>query len=436
MRTYAVVYVKSVEDPFNKENDRMATIAPFRAVRPKSEFASQVAAPPYDVVSLQEARELADGNPYCFLRIGRAELELGDGVDPYSAEVYQRGADNLRKLIKDGVLAQEPQPLFGVYRQKWGQHEQTGIVALASVDEYDQGIIKKHEYTRPVKEADRVRIIETHASQSGPVLLFFRQTAKIDQWLKEVTGTKPDVHFVAHDKIEHTVWSVRDPSAIQEVIKNFQDLPALYIADGHHRSAAASRVRASRGQAGALSAGKHEEGFLAVIFPHDQLQILPYNRVVRDLNGLTPQELLEKLSPHFELQVTAQPGKPPAAGFDMYLEGKWHRAKPKENPSLSSQHDPVRALAVSELTERVLDPLLGIKDQRSDPRIDFVGGIRGTEQLAALVDSGDWAVAFWLYPTTVEELMAVADADRVMPPKSTWFEPKLRDGLFVHMLRD
>ncbi len=414
----------------------MATIAPFRAVRPKSELAAQVAAPPYDVVSLKEARDLAEGNPHCFLRIGRAELELEDGVDPYSPEVYQKGADNLQQLIGNGVLVQEAQPLFGVYRQKWGQHEQTGIVALASVDEYDQGIIKKHEYTRPVKEADRVKIVETHESQSGPVLLFFRQTANIDQWLKDVTSGKPDVHFVANDTVEHTVWSVRDNAAIQHVIKEFQDLPSLYIADGHHRSAAASRVRASRGYTGVLPAGTHEEGFLSVIFPHDQLQILPYNRVVRDLNGLTPKGLLEKLAVHFELQETLQPGEAPAAGFDMYLEGQWHRATPKQNPSLNSQQDPVRALAVSELTERVLDPLLGIKDQRTDLRIDFIGGIRGTQQLVSLVDSGDWAVAFWLYPTTVEELMAVADADRVMPPKSTWFEPKLRDGLFVHMLRD
>ncbi len=414
----------------------MATIAPFCAVRPKPEFAAQVAAPPYDVVSLKEARDLAEGNPHCFLRIGRAELELGDGVDPYSAEVYQRGADNLQKLIGNGVLVQESKPLFGVYRQKWGQHEQTGIVALASVDEYDRGIIKKHEYTRPVKEADRVRIIETHESQSGPVLLFFRQTATIDQWLKNVTSTKPDAHFVADDTIEHTVWSVRDDSSIQHVIKAFQELPALYIADGHHRSAAASRVRASRGKASALPSENPEQGFLSVIFPHNQLQILPYNRVVRDLHGLSPKELLDQLAPNFELQMTTQPGEPPAAGFDMYLEGQWHRATPKQDPSLNSQQDPVRALAVSELTERVLDPLLGIKDQRSDQRIDFVGGIRGTKQLAALVDSGNWAVAFWLYPTTVEELMAVADADRVMPPKSTWFEPKLRDGLFVHMLKD
>ena len=255
-------------------------------------------------------------------------------------------------------------------------------MALASVDEYDRGIIKKHEYTRPVKEADRVRIIETHESQSGPVLLFFRQTAKINEWFKGVTSTKPDAHFVADDTIEHTVWSVRDGSAIQNIIKDFQELPALYIADGHHRSAAASRVCASRSKANALSSEKHEEGFLAVIFPHDQLQILPYNRVVRDLHGLSPKELLHQLTSHFELNVIPQPGDPPVSGFNMYLDGQWHQAKPKQDPTVNRQYDPVRALAVSELTERVLDPLLGIKDQRSDPRIDFVGGIRGPRQLS------------------------------------------------------
>jgi uncharacterized protein (DUF1015 family) len=414
----------------------MATILPFRAVRPRPELASQVAAPPYDVVSLKEARQLAEGNPYSFLRISRAELELPDGVDPYSTAVYERGAANLKNLIQQGILEQEKQPLLGVYCQKWGAHEQTGLVALASVDEYDRGIIKKHEHTRPVKEADRVSLIEAHESQSGPVLLFCRRTGSFERWLKGITGTKPDVHFVADDKVEHTVWSVRDESIVRQIVEDFRDIQSLYIADGHHRSAAASRVRAARHNLGKANAREPEDGFLAVIFPHDQLQILPYNRVVRDLNGLTPKALLDELVRDFELQVTPQPGDPPAAGFDMYLEGKWHRAKPKQDPSSHKQHDPVRALAVSELTERVLDPLLGIKDQRSDPRIDFVGGIRGPEHLARMVDRGDWAIAFWLYPTTVEELMAVSDADRVMPPKSTWFEPKLRDGLFVHMLRE
>ena len=416
----------------------MATIAPFRAVRPRPELAASVAAPPYDVVSLEEAREIAKGNPHSFLRISRAELELPDEVDPYSAAVYERGAKNLRSLMKDGVLTQEKHPLLGVYRQKWGEHEQTGLVALASIDEYDRGIIKKHEYTRPVKETDRVRLIETHESQSGPVLLFFRRMETFQHWIKGVTSTQPDVHFMANDKVEHTVWSVRDHSIIQKVVEVFRDIDALYIADGHHRSAAASRVRATRGNSGGTAANNSEAAFLSVIFPHDQLQILPYNRVVRDLNGRTPSQFIEALFDHFDLQRTSQPGDPPPLGFDMYLEGRWHRANPKPSRVVTpaTRQDPVRSLAVSILAERVLEPLLGIRDQRSDPRIDFVGGIRGPEQLSALVNGGDWSVAFWLYPTTVEELMAVSDANDVMPPKSTWFEPKLRDGLFVHMLRD
>jgi uncharacterized protein (DUF1015 family) len=416
----------------------MVTVKPFRALRPKPEFASKVAAPPYDVVSLEEARKVAEGNPHCFLRVGRAELELADSIDPYSDEVYRHGAANLRGLIEKGVMAQEPQSLFGVYRQRWGKHEQTGLVALASVDDYDRGIIKKHELTRPVKENDRVRIIETHESQSGPVLLFFRRTAKFQGWLKDVTATSPDSQFTAEDGVEHTVWSLRDSEAIQKIVKDFQGVESLYIADGHHRSAAASRVRAARSKEHPGSSPHPEEGFLSVIFPHDELQILPYNRVVRDLNAHSVQQFLEALALHYNLQVTSKPGEAPEAGFDMYVEGQWHRATPKLTPDQRAQmkNNPVSALAVSVLTERVLDPILGIQDQRSDPRIDFVGGVRPPKELAAKVDGGEWAVAFWLYPTTVQELMAVSDADRIMPPKSTWFEPKLRDGLFVHMLEE
>jgi len=416
----------------------MAVITPFRALRPKPDMAAQVAAPPYDVVTLEEAREEAKGNPYCFLRVGRAELELDNGVDPYSPVVYEHGAHNLQQLIQKEILVLEPRPMFGVYRQKWGTHEQTGLVALASVDEYDRGIIKKHELTRPAKEQDRVQLIQTHESQSGPVLLFFRHTPTVAKWFGQVTSTKPDAHFVASDKVEHTVWSVRDDSQIQEIITAFRDIPALYIADGHHRSAAASRVRAARRASAKSDSPRPEDGFLAVIFPNDQLQILPYNRVVRDLHGRTTAQLLQAIGAHFELYPTSQPGQPPALGFDMYLDGRWHRAKPILTPSEleALEKDPVRALAVAVLTERVLDPLLGITDQRSDPRIDFVGGVKGPEQLAAMVDRGDWAVAFWLSPTTVDQLMAVSDADKIMPPKSTWFEPKLRDGLFVHMLRN
>lgn len=415
----------------------MAVITPFRALRPKPELAAQVAAPPYDVVSLEEARQQAKGNPYSFLRIGRAELELDDNLDPYSPAVYEHGAKNLQQLIQRGVLTQEARPMFGVYRQKWGAHEQTGLVALASVEEYDQGRIKKHEFTRPVKENDRVQLIQTHESQSGPVLLFFRQRPKVAQWFEGVTSRQPDVQFVAPDTVEHTVWSVRDDAQINDIIEAFRDIPALYIADGHHRSAAASRVRAARRASEKSNTPRPEDGFLAVIFPNDQLQILPYNRVVKDLHGHTPAQLRQAIAAQFELQPISQPGQPPDLGFDMYLEGQWQRAKPIFSSSevTALANDPVRALAVAVLTERVLDPLLGIKDQRSDPRIDFVGGVKGPDKLAAMVDSGEWAVAFWLSPTTVEQLMAVSDADTVMPPKSTWFEPKLRDGLFIHMLR-
>ena len=416
----------------------MATIMPFRAVRPKPEHAAQVAAPPYDVVSLDKARDVAAGNPYCFLRVGRAELELADGVDPYSTEVYEKGAANLRKFLEDGILVREPHPMFGVYRQRWGTHEQTGLVALASIDEYDRGLIKKHELTKPVKENDRVRVIETHDSQSGPVLLFFRRSTRFDGWLADVTATEPDAQFTADDGVEHTVWSLRDDTAIETMIEHFKNVDALYIADGHHRSAAASRVRAARADNSGQSSQPHEEGFLSVIFPHDELQILPYNRVVRDLNGHTPQQFFESVSVGYELHPTTEPGQAPNAGVDMYLEGRWHRARPKltTEQRAGMEQNPVNALAVSVLTDRVLTPLLGITDQRSDPRIDFVGGIHPPNVLAAKVDAGEWAVAFWLSPTTVDELMAVADAQDIMPPKSTWFEPKLRDGLFVHMLRD
>ncbi len=416
----------------------MATIMPFRAVRPKPEYAGQVAAPPYDVVSLDEARNIADGNPYCFLRVGRAELELADGIDPYSTEVYERGAANLRQFLEAGILVREGHPMFGVYRQRWEAHEQTGLVALASIDEYDRGIIKKHELTKPVKEMDRVRVIETHESQSGPVLLFFRRTLQFENWLTDVTATKPDVQFTADDGVEHTVWSLRDYAAIGKIVEDFKNVDALYIADGHHRSAAASRVRASWTQSDARSSRHHEEGFLCVIFPHDELQILPYNRVVRDLNGYTSRKFLDALAVDYEVQPTTQPGQAPEAGFDMYLEGHWHRAFPKLTPEQRPmmEQNPVNALAVSVLTDRVLMPLLGITDQRSDPRIDFVGGIHPPKILASKVDGGDWTVAFWLYPTTVDELMAVSDAQGLMPPKSTWFEPKLRDGLFVHLFRE
>ena len=416
----------------------MATVKPFRALRPHPEVAPQVAAPPYDVVSLDEARQIAEGKPHCFLRVGRAELELDDGVDPYSDEVYAHGAANLQGLIQAGILVQEADSLFGVYRQRRGEHEQTGLVTLASVDDYDHGIIKKHELTRPVKENDRVRIIEAHDSQSGPVLLFFRRPPQFEGWLSHVTVSAQDLQFIAEDGVEHTVWSLRDQAAIQKIIDDFHEIDALYIADGHHRSAAASRVRAARDYDTTRPFNNHVEGFLSVIFPHDDLHILPYNRVVQDLHGHTPKQFLDALAFSYNLHPTTVPGNAPEAGFDMYLEGQWYRATPilTREQRMTMKRDPVRALAVSVLTDRVLAPLLGIHDQGSNSRIDFVGGVCPPDELAAKVDGGKWAVAFWLSPTTIDELMVVSDADGIMPPKSTWFEPKLRDGLFVHMLCD
>ena len=416
----------------------MATIAPFRAVRPKPEFSAQVASPPYDTVSLTQARNIADGNPHSFLRVSRAEIELASDVDPYSEAVYQRGADNLHTLIANNILIWEEQPLLGIYRQRQGTHQQTGLVALASIDEYDHEIIKKHELTQPAKESDRIRIIETHESQSGPVLLFFHRHTPFNTWPEPTTSTPPDTQFVADDGVEHTIWSIRDQSAIQRIVEDFRNIKALYIADGHHRSAAASRARTARRNAGTLSSHTHDDGFLAVIFPHDELQIFPYNRVVRDLNGHTPVQFVDALAPHFKLQLTKEPGNPPPSGFDMYIGDQWHRATPipTQDSPLATSRNPVQSLAVSVLTERVLQPLFGIVDQRSDPRIDFVGGTLGTGHLEDMVNQREWSVAFWLYPTTVEELMAVSDAQDIMPPKSTWFEPKLRDGLFIHMLRD
>ena len=409
----------------------MSTIRAFRAVRPKTELATEVASPPYDVVSREEARQIAEGNPHCFLRIGRADLELPDTVDPYSDEVYQRGAENLAKMIESGVLSREDQPMIGVYRQKMGEHVQTGIVALASVAEYDTGLIKKHELTKPDKEADRARIIEIHNSQSGPVFLTYRQTPGLSAWFDAVTATAPEVDFLAADGIQHTVWAVRDSSALAQVDELFSSVPALYIADGHHRSAAASRVCSNRRPSREGSDWRSEDGFLAVVFPHDELNILPYNRVVSGLNGHTSSTLLSAISETFALKQVSEAGQAPVGGFEIYVDGQWHRATPRSGVV---PDDPVGSLSVSILTDNVLAPILGIVDQRTDKRIDFVGGIRGEGYLQDAVDSGDWDLAFALYPTCVEELLAVADAGAIMPPKSTWFEPKLRDGLFIHIL--
>jgi uncharacterized protein (DUF1015 family) len=411
----------------------MVTIYSFKALRPDPEKAESVAAPPYDVVSKVEAREIAEGNPNCFLRVGRAELDLADTIEPYSDEVYLHGAKQLQYFIDQGVMRRENQPILGVYRQKMGTHIQTGLVALSSVQEYDEGVIKKHEFTRPEKEEDRIRLILSHDSQSGPVFLTYRASVRLDMWTNQVTSQNPEVDFIAEDGVEHTVWIVRDSNIIEEALSGFREIPALYIADGHHRSAAASRVSQLLSSSGDENKEQAPHcGFLSVIFPDNQLQIFPYNRVVKDLYGHTAKQFLSRIEEKFSVQAIDDPGHPPLAGFECYLNGKWHRMFPREG--VVPDIDPVGSLAVSVLSDNILDPILGITDQRRDKRIDFIGGIRGSSALSERVDSGEWAVAFYLYPTTVSELLAVADAGLVMPPKSTWFEPKLRDGLFVHLL--
>ena len=408
----------------------MTLIKPFSGLRPVDERAGDVIAPPYDVLSSAEARAKARNRPWSFLHISRAEIDLPEDTDPYDPAVYRMAADNLRRMLNAGVLRRDVAPCYYVYRLVMGDHAQTGLVAVASVSEYDSNRIRKHEFTRPDKEDDRVRQIEALNAQTGPVLLAYPSSPRVDGLLEDITRAPPEVDLLAEDGIGHSLWVVRDGGQIDAITRAFDAMEALYIADGHHRSAAASRVAASRGNASgdAGSAGY----FLAVIFPHSQMKILDYNRVVKDLNGMTPETFIAGLNESFSVTPCGNACRPRApAEFGMYLGGQWYRLviRPDRIPE-----DPVGRLDVSLLADNLLAPVLGITDPRRDRRIDFVGGIRGLEALEQRVDSGDMQIAFAMYPTRMEDLMAVADAGEVMPPKSTWFEPKLADGLVSHVL--
>jgi len=397
----------------------MTLIRPFAALRPVSDHAADVIAPPYDVLSTDEARIRAIGRPWSFLHISKAEIDLPEGTDPYAAEVYAKAAHNLQRMIDDGVLVRDEAPGYYVYRLNMGDHRQVGLVAAASVAAYDSNRIRRHEFTRPDKEDDRVRQIEALNAQTGPVLLAYRSNAGIDTVLEQVTLEAPAADLIADDGIGHTLWVVRDATLIDTITRAFDAMPALYIADGHHRSAAASRVAARRGDADGV--------FLTVIFPHNQMQILDYNRVVRDLSGMSVEQFLARVSDVFTVTPCAAAVHPQRSGeFGMYLTGQWYRLVIKAD---AVPAEPVGRLDVSLLADNLLTPVLGMSDPRRDTRIDFVGGIRGLGELERRVDSGEMAVAFALYPTRIEDLMAVADAGEVMPPKSTWFEPKLADGL-------
>jgi uncharacterized protein (DUF1015 family) len=409
----------------------MTLIRPFAGLRPVEGKAHAVIAPPYDVLSSAEARARAHNRPWSFLHISKAEIDLPEDTDPHDPVVYEMAATNLRRMLAAGILRRDADACYYVYRLVMGDHRQTGLVAVACVDDYDSNRIRKHEFTRPEKEDDRVRQIEALNAQTGPVLLAYPSRPHVDNLLETIAGAPPDVDLIADDGIGHSLWVVRDSVRIDAITRAFDAMDALYIADGHHRSAAASRVAATRcgeRQGDAGSAGY----FLAVIFPHNQMRILDYNRVVKDLNGMSPETFLASLSGYFTVSPCAGACRPRAPGeMGMYLAGQWYRLT--VHPDRIPQ-DPVRRLDVSLLADNLLAPVLGITDPRRDKRIDFVGGIRGLEELERHVDSGEMRVAFALYPTRMEDLMAVADAGEVMPPKSTWFEPKLADGLVSHVL--
>lgn len=413
----------------------MATLKPFRALRPDPAKAAEICAPPYDVMSTEEARQMAEGNPLSFLRVTRAELELDDSADPHSAEVYARGAANLRKLVDEGHLVREEKPCYYLYRLVMGDHAQFGVVAVASCEEYDRGIVKKHELTRPDKEDDRTRHIEILGAQTGSVFLTYRAEPTVDGLLAELAQRPPDIDFTASDGVRHELWIVSHDSDIERLRAAFDNVPALYIADGHHRSAAASRVAAERSAKNPGHNGDEPYNyFLTVTFPHNQVKILGYNRAVQDLNGLSAEDFKSRLAEVATLEPAGASPDPTRKGeLTMYLGGEWMRLAWKPEV-VERAGGTVERLDVAILQDRVLGPMLGIGDPRLDKRISFVGGIRGTGELERLVDSGRFAVAFALYPTALEDLMTISDEGGLMPPKSTWFEPKLRDALAVHLI--
>ena len=405
-------------------------IRPFTGLRPRPDDAAAVAAPPYDVLSSDEARLRAAGKPYSFLHISKAEIDLPPEVDHYAPEVYAKSAENLRKLIADNILVRDAKPCYYAYRLIMGNHTQTGLIAAASVADYDTNRIRKHEFTRPDKEDDRVRQIEALNAQTGPVLLAHADSDEAERLVASATAGTPIADVTADDGIRHTVWLINDADTVSRITAVIDAMPSLYIADGHHRSAAASRVAAARrGKSKPDSA----EYFLSVIFPARQMRIMDYNRVVRDLNGHSVDDVLKAVGKSCNITPASGQATPKRTGtFGMYLDGRWFNVEFK--PEVIPSKDPVRSLDVSVLSEQVLGPILGIADLRRDTRIDFVGGIRGLAELERRVNNGEMAIAFAMYPTQMTQLMSVADAGEVMPPKSTWFEPKLADGLVSHVL--
>ncbi len=409
----------------------MSLIKPFRALRPAPGRAAEVLAPPYDVLSSAEARERAKGKPCSFLHVSKAEIDLPPATDAYDRAVYARAAESLKRMVEAGVLIRDAKPCYYVYRMTWRGHVETGLAAVASLADYAGNRIRKHEHTTPAKEDDRVRQIEAVNAQTGPVMLGYPTAPGIDALLAGAAAGKPDIDVTADDGVRHQLWVIADDAKIANITRAVDALPALYIADGHHRSAAAARVARARG------GGEGLHGyFLAVMFPQNEMTILDYNRVLRDLNGRTPEALFAELRQRYEVEPCDEAVRPTAAAeLGMYLAGRWYRLRPNfEAAKAARSGDPVGRLPITLLTRNIVEPIFGITDPRTDKRIDFVGGGRGLAELEQRVSSGDMAVAFALYPTQMSELMSVADAGGIMPPKSTWFEPKLADGMVSHVL--
>ena len=401
----------------------MAIVNPFKALRPQPQFAPKVASKPYDVLNSMEAKVEARGNPHSFLHITKSEIDLPEKTDIHSTDVYERAKQNLHAFIQRGVLFREDKDCFYIYQLTMNGRTQTGLVGVSAIDDYEKDIIKKHEFTRPEKEQDRINHIKPTRAQTGNVFLAYRNVPEIDEIIAKWKETHDPVYdFVADDGVSHAIWVINSDQVNNSLKKLFREkVPATYIADGHHRAASAAKVRLLI----------EENYFLTTLFPANELKIMDYNRVVKDLNGLQPADLIEKLQEDFEVQEVNEPVAPAALHeFGMYLKNKWYRLRAKEN---TYSDDPIGVLDVSILANNVLDKILGIKDQRTDTRIDFVGGIRGLQELEKRVNSGEMAVAFSLFPVSIGQLFDIADSGNVMPPKSTWFEPKLRDGLLTHL---
>jgi uncharacterized protein (DUF1015 family) len=407
----------------------LTLIKPFRALRPAPGRAADVLAPPYDVLSSTEARERAAGKPWSFLHVSKAEIDLAPTTDPYDAAVYAKAGENLQRMVDAGVLMREPKPCYYAYRLTWQRHVETGFAAAASVAAYAENRIRKHELTTIAKEDDRVRQIEAVKAQTGPVMLAYPTAPQVDAILARATAGAPEVDVTADDGVRHQLWVIADDADIAALTDAIDALPALYIADGHHRSAAAERIAEARGGEGSHSY------FLAVLLPQKEMTILDYNRVLRDLNGYTPEALLAEIATRYTIAPSDRPVRPQSAGeVGMVLDGRWYRLTLLPELLKKAGDDPVARLPVTLLARNIIEPIFNVTDPRRDKRIDFVGGGRGLEELERLIASGRAAVAFALYPTQMSDLMAVADAGEIMPPKSTWFEPKLADGMVSHVL--